>query len=126
MLLLMVPSAPSVALAQNAPTTPAPLAALRPRIDSVVQRYMQDAHLPGLVYGIVRRGQLEHVGTMGLQELDTRRPVTPTTLFRIASMSKAFTALAILKLRDEGKLSLDALAETYVPELRGWKYPTTD
>ena len=41
-------------------------------------------------------------------------------------MSKAFTALAILKLRDEGRLSLDALAETYVPELRGWRYPTGD
>jgi CubicO group peptidase (beta-lactamase class C family) len=41
-------------------------------------------------------------------------------------MSKAFTGLAILKLRDEGKLSLDALAETYVPEMRGWRYPTAD
>jgi CubicO group peptidase (beta-lactamase class C family) len=47
-------------------------------------------------------------------------------LFRIASMSKAFTALAILKLRDEGKLSLDAPAETYVPEMKGWHYPTAD
>ena len=36
------------------------------------------------------------------------------------------TALSILKLRDEGTLSLDAPAETYVPELRGWKYPTDD
>ena len=41
-------------------------------------------------------------------------------------MSKAFTALAILKLRDEGKLSLDAPAETYVPELKRWTYPTSD
>ena len=41
-------------------------------------------------------------------------------------MTKAFTALAILKLRDEGKLALDAPAETYVPEMRGWKYPTED
>ena len=41
-------------------------------------------------------------------------------------MSKAFTALAILKLRDDGKLTLDALAETYVPEMRGWTYPTKD
>jgi CubicO group peptidase (beta-lactamase class C family) len=63
---------------------------------------------------------------MGLQQLETRRPVTASTLFRIASMSKAFTALAILKLRDDGKLTLDALAETYVPEMRGWKYPTSD
>ena len=41
-------------------------------------------------------------------------------------MTKSFTALSILKLRDDGKLSLDAPAETYVPELRGWKYPTDD
>ncbi|TNW38841.1 class A beta-lactamase-related serine hydrolase, partial [Acinetobacter baumannii] len=37
-----------------------------------------------------------------------------------------FTALSVLSLRDDGKLQLDALAETYVPELRGWRYPTSD
>src|SRR3546814_20830362 len=41
-------------------------------------------------------------------------------------MTKAFTALVILKLRDEGKLSLDDLAEQYVPEMRDWRYPTAD
>lgn len=63
---------------------------------------------------------------MGVQDVTSNTPVTPETLFRIASMSKAFTALAILKLRDQGKLSLDAPAETYVPELRNWTYPTKD
>jgi CubicO group peptidase (beta-lactamase class C family) len=65
-------------------------------------------------------------GPLGVQDLETKRPVSPDTLFRIASMTKAFTALSILKLRDEGKLSLDAPAESYVPELRGWSYPTAD
>ncbi len=41
-------------------------------------------------------------------------------------MSKAFTALAIFRLATKGRLSLDELAETYVPELKGWTYPTTD
>jgi hypothetical protein len=41
-------------------------------------------------------------------------------------MTKAFTALTILKLRDDGRLRLDALAADYVPEMRGWKYPTDD
>jgi CubicO group peptidase (beta-lactamase class C family) len=41
-------------------------------------------------------------------------------------MTKAFTALTILSLRDEGRLSLDAPVETYVPELKGWRYPTED
>jgi D-alanyl-D-alanine-carboxypeptidase/D-alanyl-D-alanine-endopeptidase len=118
--------APAVTLAQDTPAAPTPIVSLLPQIDSIVRRYMEDAHIPGVAYGIVRAGKLEHVGTLGVQDLEVRRPVTPTTLFRIASMSKAFTALAILKLRDDGKLSLDALAESYVPEMRGWKYPTTD
>ena len=117
---------PTTTFAQARPGAPVPIASLVPTIDSIVQRYMQDSHVPGFVYGIVREGRVEHFGTIGLQELETRRSVTPNSLFRIASMSKAFLALAILKLRDEGKLSLDALAESYVPEMRGWKYPTTD
>ncbi len=52
--------------------------------------------------------------------------MTPDTVFRIASMTKSFTAMSILKLRDEGKLSLDDPVERYVPELKSLVYPTTD
>jgi CubicO group peptidase (beta-lactamase class C family) len=79
-----------------------------------------------MVWGIVRDGRLVHVKGAGVQDIDTGRPVTADTLFRIASMTKAFTALSILRLRDEGRIALDAPVETYVPELRGWKYPTED
>ena len=95
-------------------------------IDRTFEEYRLDAHVPGLVYGIVASGRLVHLRTLGVQDLETRRPVTSDTLFRIASMTKAFTALSILKLRDEGSLTLDAPAETWLPELRGWKYPTED
>ena len=95
-------------------------------VDRVMENYRLDAHIPGMVYGIVKDGRLVHVKGLGVQDIDARRPVTSDTLFRIASMTKSFTALSILKLRDEGKLSLDAAVETYVPELRGWKYPTDD
>jgi CubicO group peptidase (beta-lactamase class C family) len=95
-------------------------------IDRTFDDFRLDAHLPGLAYAIVADGRIVHARWLGVQDLDTRRPVTADTLFRIASMTKAFTALAILKLRDEGKLSLDANAETYLPELSGWKYPTED
>jgi CubicO group peptidase (beta-lactamase class C family) len=118
--------ASSIVLALAGPAQPAPIAQLIPTIDAHFQRFQQVAHVPGLAYGIVKDGRVQHVGVMGVQELDTRRPVTAETLCRIASMSKAFTALAILKLRDDGKLSLDALAETYVPEMKTWRYPTTD
>ena len=95
-------------------------------IDRTMENYRLDAHIPGMVWGIVEAGRLVHVRGAGVQDVETKRPVTADTLFRIASMTKAFTALSILELRDEGKLSLDAPVETYVPELRGWKYPTED
>lgn len=94
-------------------------------IDAAFDRWQAAAHAPGLVYGIVQDGEIVHLRTTGVRTLDGAA-VTPDTLFRIASMSKAFTAMAILKLRDEGRLSLDALAETYVPELANWTYPTAD
>jgi D-alanyl-D-alanine-carboxypeptidase/D-alanyl-D-alanine-endopeptidase len=94
--------------------------------DRIFDEYRLDAHIPGLVYGIVADGKLVHVKAFGIQDTETQRPVTPETLFRIASMTKAFTALTVLKLRDDGKLRLDALAEDYVPELKGWKYLTED
>ena len=95
-------------------------------VDRAMENYRLDSHIPGMVWAIVQDGKMIHMKTAGVQDIDTKRPVTADTLFRIASMTKAFTALSILKLRDDGKLSLDAPAETYVPELRGWKYPTDD
>lgn len=87
---------------------------------------MQADQVPGMAYGIVRNGELVLVEAMGVRDLDSRRPVDADTRFRIASMSKAFTALAILKLRDEGVLELDAPASRYVPEMAGWTWPTAD
>src|SRR6476659_3343219 len=95
-------------------------------VDRAMENYRLDAHIPGMVWGIVQDGRLVHVKGAGVQDVETKRPVNADTLFRIASMTKAFTALSILKLRDEGKIALDAPVETYVPELRGWKYPTDD
>ena len=117
------------ALAQTAPATaqaPASIEAMAPEITAYFETYMKNAHIPGLVFGIVKDGRLVLVRGLGVQDVEAKRPVTADSRFRIASMSKAFTALAILKLRDQGKLSLDALAETYVPEMKGWRYPTTD
>jgi CubicO group peptidase (beta-lactamase class C family) len=103
-----------------------PDAATLAKIDQIFADYALDAHVPGVVYGVVADDRLVYVRGLGVQDLESKRPVSADTLFRIASMTKAFTALTILKLRDDGKLQLDALAETYVPELRGWKYPTQD
>lgn len=95
-------------------------------IDRVFREYAEREHIPGAVWGIVIDGQLAHVGVTGYRDVASKSPVDSGTVFRIASMTKSFTALAILKLRDEGKLSLDDLAERWVPELKGLPYPTSD
>jgi serine-type D-Ala-D-Ala carboxypeptidase/endopeptidase len=111
------------ARAQEVPASGTNLAAV---VDPVFQAFALDAHLPGAVWGVVQDGRLVHVGSFGVQDLESHRPVSAETLFRIASMTKAFTALTVLKLRDEGQLQLDARAEQYVPQLRNWHYPTSD
>lgn len=95
-------------------------------LDQVFQKVMREHHVPGLVYGVVSDGKLMHVRAFGIQDTRTQTPVTADTVFRIASMSKNFSALAALKLRDQGRLAFDAPAERYIPELAKLVYPTTD
>jgi len=95
-------------------------------IDTLLTDFAAASHVPGAVWGIVVGDRLVHSGATGFRELDARSAPNADTVFRIASMTKSFTAMSILKLRDEGKLSLDDPAERYVPELASLKYPTTD
>lgn len=132
-------AAPAIAAAQTIPASvlspnPAPPAvsapitveAIEPEITGYFDTWMREANVPGLVYGVVKDGKLVLVRGLGVQDISSKQPVTADSLFRIASMSKAFTALSILKLRDENLVSLDAPAERYVPEMRTWRYPTAD
>jgi CubicO group peptidase (beta-lactamase class C family) len=102
------------------------LSAAFPEIDRLMADFAQRSRVPGIAYGIVVDGRLAHVGTVGIREVSSRAPVDTGTVFRIASMTKSFTAAAILQLRDAGLLSLDDPAERYVPELAGLAYPPSD
>jgi len=95
-------------------------------IDRLFRAYAEREHVPGAAWGIVIDGRLAHMGVTGHRDVASRAPVDTNTVFRIASMTKSFTAMAILKLRDEGRLALDDPAERYVPELAGLVYPTGD
>ena len=95
-------------------------------IDSIYKTYAIDHHIPGISFGLVVDGQLLYKNSYGYTDIEKKIPVTSASLFRIASMSKSFTCMAILKLRDEGKLNLDDPAYLYIPELKNLKYPTAD
>jgi len=95
-------------------------------VDSLYKKYATDNHFPAISFGIVVDGKLLYKNSYGYTDVEKKIPATTSSLFRIASMSKSFTAMAILKLRDEGKLNLDDPAYLYIPELKNLKYPTAD
>ena len=102
------------------------LASSFPEIDRLFQAFAARTHVPGAAWGIVIDGELAHSGATGYRDVASKAPVNADTVFRIASMTKSFTAVAILSLRDEGKLSLDDPAERFIPELKTLRYPTSD
>src|SRR6267143_129918 len=102
------------------------LASAFAEVDRLFSEFTTQQHVPGAAWGIVVDGELAHAGAAGFRDVASKSPVDADTVFRIASMTKSFTAMAILKLRDEGKLSLDDPAERHVPELKSLAYPTSD
>ena len=104
----------SALAADNAPlprfTDPdrrAKLEAACPEVERVFEKFREERGIPGLVFGIVIDNDVVCVKGIGVRERRSNDPVTADTVFRIASMTKSFTALAILKPRDDKRLSLD-------------------
>lgn len=95
-------------------------------LQHLIEQHSLDDHIPGIAYGVVVDGSLVLSGATGVLDLDSERPATPGSAFRIASMTKSFTAMAIIRLRDAGKLRLSDPAEQYVPEMANLEYLTTD
>ncbi len=97
-----------------------------PVIEKIYRERAAKYHYPGVTFGVVVDGKLVYSGGFGYTNVAKNIPATAQSLFRIASMTKSITAMAVLKLRDEGKLRLDDPAEQYIPELKTHKYLTAD
>ncbi|TAJ97079.1 MAG: class A beta-lactamase-related serine hydrolase [Reyranella sp.] len=95
-------------------------------IDAASAAFAEQERIPGVALGIVQEGRLVHTVTTGLADREGGRPVEAGTAFRIASMTKNMTALAILSLRDRGWLQLDAPLAHYVPQFGAVKPATRD
>jgi CubicO group peptidase (beta-lactamase class C family) len=94
------------------------LRALAPSLDEYLHVRRAALRATGAALGIVLDGELAYSGAVGLRDAERSEPVGVDTVFRMASLTKSFTALAALKLRDEGKLALDAPLGEYLPGLR--------
>ena len=89
--------------------------AIEKQIDQLFSRY--NAATPGVAVAVVRDGRVVFAKGYGAADLEHDLPVTPRTVFQIASVSKQFTAFAVYLLEKQGKLSLDDDVRKYIPEL---------
>jgi CubicO group peptidase (beta-lactamase class C family) len=113
----------------HAPPTPTPAASL----DEAIARAHKDLDervrnngWPDLAVGVVIDDQLAYFEAFGVRDPIAQDAITPHTLFRLASLTKLFTGMAILQLRDQGKLDLDDPVDKYLPEIDGVVYPTSE
>jgi CubicO group peptidase (beta-lactamase class C family) len=88
------------------------------RIHSAIQQHIDGRDIAGAVTLVARRGQVAHFEAHGLMDLESMRPMSKDAVFRLASMSKPITAVAILMLMEDGKLRLSDPVSRFIPPFK--------
>ena len=86
-------------------------------VDAFIQAKMKERPIPGLAVAVIRDGRLEKLSAFGIANLEFGVGVTVDTLFSVASVSKAFAGLAVMRLVEDGSISLDDLASKHLTQL---------
>lgn len=86
-------------------------------IEQVIQKEMETKQIPGAAVAIIQDGKLLFCKGFGVSNFETKEPASESTLFRVGSVTKMFTAAAVVSLAHEGKIDLDASVSDYVPDL---------
>jgi CubicO group peptidase (beta-lactamase class C family) len=94
------------------------------KVDELLAKY-NNSDAPGIAVAVVKDANIIYKRGFGMANLEYRIPITPASVFHIASVSKQFTAFSILLLEKEGKLSLDDDIRKYIPELPDYGYKIT-
>src|SRR5258706_8418065 len=88
------------------------------RIDQLLQRYVDENRIAGAVALVLRDGKPAYERTVGWADKEAGRRMTPSTIFRIASQTKAFTSTAVLALVEEGKIGLNEPVGHFIPTFK--------
>jgi CubicO group peptidase (beta-lactamase class C family) len=89
------------------------------RLDAVIQAQVEQKKIAGVVLYVAREGQAVRYRGYGMGDLEAGKPMTTDAIFRIASMSKAITTVAVMMLYEEGKFLLHDPIEKYIPAFKG-------
>jgi CubicO group peptidase (beta-lactamase class C family) len=95
-----------------------------PGVGSMIQEMISKNEISGAVTAVVTKDKAVHFECTGFADIATKKPMTPDTLFWIASMTKPITGTAILMLQDEGKLNVSDPVAKYLPEFANLKTPS--
>ena len=96
------------------------------RIRPVMQGYVDDGSLSGFLTVVARRGKIVHFETIGMRDIENNKPVEPDTIFRIYSMSKPITSVAVMMLYEEGRFQLGTPVSKFIPEFKNMKVYNAD
>ncbi len=88
----------------------------RSRFEAFTEKLMKEYEAPGVCVGIIHDGNVIYSKGFGMRDLERKLPVTPDTVFGIASVSKSFTALAIMQLAERGMLSVEHSVKKYLQD----------
>ncbi len=91
------------------------------RVAQMIQRRIAAGDLAGAVVAVARKGRVAYINTQGVMDLETKQPMTPSSMFRIASMTKPVVGVGIMMMVEEGKLRLNDPVSRYIPEFRNMK-----
>jgi CubicO group peptidase (beta-lactamase class C family) len=91
------------------------------RVAQMIQRRIAAGDLAGAVVAIARKGRVAYVNAQGVMDLDTKQPMSSSSMFRIASMTKPVVGVGVMMMVEEGKLRLNDPVSRYIPEFRNMK-----
>jgi CubicO group peptidase (beta-lactamase class C family) len=91
------------------------------RIGTAVQRNINDKHIAGAVTMVVRRGQVAWFKAQGMADRENQKPMQPDSIFRICSMTKPITSVAVMMLYEQGAFLLEDPVSKYLPEFKNPK-----
>jgi len=91
------------------------------RIHETVARHIDAKDVSGAVTLVARRGRIVHFEAQGLADIDSKKPMAKDSIFRLASMSKPITSVAVMMMLEEGKIHLNDRVSTFIPEFKTMK-----
>jgi CubicO group peptidase (beta-lactamase class C family) len=96
------------------------------RIEQMLDRRIAKGEMAGAVAIVARKGKVVYLTSRGVMDLETKQPVTPATMFRVASMTKPITSVALMMMVEEGKVRLNDPVSRYIPEFKNLKVAVAD